>query len=318
MGNMTVERIKQLAEFADVAKTEHWYAGLAWIMMEGKYFEPAMEHFRTAIDMNSMLWVAMEGLARCLGDLYRYEEAISWMNKALDSLPENLQFVATYFWPRISDWKLQLGDIDGAIESSKTQYELNRDDFWSITNYVWTLHYGRRSLTIVDLVKELDERESDDFTRSLLVQLISYGRDFFVPVGLAGVSSGSTEALEIMRAAIDDSIIAADTDTDVPEISVSTRIKGADFNYRYLGRIDEAMTLWEAALQFIAAQLSASGKNSFMTERSDCSSRLAEAYFNKAVSAKKIMKTIRVGSISYKGWLDSGPWRMNKRSFLSG
>lgn len=294
---ISLERMKELAELGDVEKTEHWYTGLAWIMMEGNYLEPAMEHFHIALDMNSKLWVAMEGLARCLGSLSRYKEAVSWMEKALESLPSSLRFLANYLLPRMVAWKLELGDLDGAIEAAKNDYELAPYDFGTIMNYIWMLHRGRRSKIIVDLVKELNERESTNFTRSALVHIISYGRNITEPVGLAAAMEDSKDTLEIMRNAFDDAIIAADSDTDFRWCSVIVRIFGANFNHRYLNRIDEAMVFWEAALQLISVNFNDPLKFDSIGERSDCSTHLSRVYFDKAVMAKK-------NNDDYVTWID--------------
>lgn len=281
-----LDRITELAEFGGFEKSSAWHAGVAWIMMDA-YTEQAIQHFMKALDLEPDLWVAMEGLSRCYGDsLYKQQEAILWMEKALDALPESYQWLANLFWPRISRWKMEIGDIDGAIEAAKTEYELNTGNFASIVKYLQMLHRGRRAEPVIGVIQEASSRESSNFTKSLLIQLISYGWEITEYVGLAAKTVGSNETFDIMRDAIDDAVIAADMDTAGRWCSILVRLYGAAFNYRYLDRIDVAMVFWEAALQMIATYYNDPVSWDCVSQRSECSAHLAEIYYNKALAAK--------------------------------
>ena len=64
--------MRTYAEWAGLNKTAHWHAGLAWIMMDGDYFDAAIAEFKKALEMDTKAWVAQEGISRCydsLGDV---------------------------------------------------------------------------------------------------------------------------------------------------------------------------------------------------------------------------------------------------------
>src|SRR4051812_37857238 len=108
--DIPVEQLQHLAEWAQLEQNTHWHTGLGWIMMEGSYDEEAISHFKEALRQDSTAWVAKEGLARCLGNQGRYEEAIEWQDKAIDSLPSDFSYLGGYLYPRIASWKRAMGD----------------------------------------------------------------------------------------------------------------------------------------------------------------------------------------------------------------
>lgn len=69
--NIPLDILVSLANSEPVPKSAHYYAGLAWIMMEAEeepYTDRAIEYFKRALDLLPGGWVAMEGLARCYGE----------------------------------------------------------------------------------------------------------------------------------------------------------------------------------------------------------------------------------------------------------
>ena len=63
----------------------------------------------------------MEGLALCNADPGRYNDAIDWMNRTIENLPQD-SGLAFYMLPRISRWQLELGDPALALESARRAY----------------------------------------------------------------------------------------------------------------------------------------------------------------------------------------------------
>ena len=89
--NIPLDTIEALANIEALPKSEHWFTGVAWILMEANrdtYTERAIQYFKKALTMKPGGWVAMEGLARCYGvNLRKYETAIEWMENAILNLP---------------------------------------------------------------------------------------------------------------------------------------------------------------------------------------------------------------------------------------
>jgi tetratricopeptide (TPR) repeat protein len=286
-----LSRMVELAEFGEVEKTEHWYTGLARVMMQAGYYAAAIENFRRALDISPYQWVAMEGRARCLRSVWRREEAIEWMEKCVQAVPANLWQVVAELREDIGEWKLELGNLDDTIEAAERELKRDYFNFLSYETYLrlWALRRGRRPGEIIELLKDLDRHESGNSTRSLLVQMISYGYDIYESIGLAAVTIGGSEGatvLEIMRNAIDDGIIAADKNTDNLWPSVNVRIFAGKFSYRYLNNVDLATAFWESGLQLIADHFGDTLKYDCSIERGTCSTHLAEVFFQKAVEAK--------------------------------
>ena len=66
--NWAVSVFESLAELEPIPKSEHWYTGLAWILMEAATLEAtemAVHYFKKALEISPEGWVAFEGLARC-------------------------------------------------------------------------------------------------------------------------------------------------------------------------------------------------------------------------------------------------------------
>lgn len=132
MRDIPLEDIELIATNELVPKSEHWYTGVAWIMMEANEddcTDRAIEYFRTAIELQkSGSWVAMEGLAKCYGNLEQYENAIHQMQEAIQNIPptEAFEGIGFYLLERIADWNLEIGDEQRSIETAQQAYEASR------------------------------------------------------------------------------------------------------------------------------------------------------------------------------------------------
>lgn len=112
--------IESIANTEPLQNSYHFYAGIAWILMEADdaiYAERAVEHFQKALELKPGSWVAMEGLARCYGDVFHgFETAIQCMEDARRSLPQTEDFgVKIYLEARIPGWLLQLGNDQESV-----------------------------------------------------------------------------------------------------------------------------------------------------------------------------------------------------------
>ena len=127
--NILLEDIELIATNELVPKSEHWYTGVAWIMMSYDYTDRAIEYFTIAIDLQkSGSWIAMEGLARCYGKIQQYENAIRQMYAAIRNLPPTKGFggVSFILLETIADWNLEIADEQKSIETAQQAYEATR------------------------------------------------------------------------------------------------------------------------------------------------------------------------------------------------
>jgi tetratricopeptide (TPR) repeat protein len=210
---ITEKELNEIAVFGDTPKTEHWHLELGKVMFSVLCFTPAMKHLQAALDINPSMWMPMVLLGRCLGPLGRFEEALSWMNKAIKSLPQGRQSVAENILKFVAEYKEKLGDSDGAIAASEERLRSNPSGIATVSDYIKTLYRAQRYETVLDLTRDIDRREASNFARSLLVELISCGQDIGDAIGesatVVGGAAGS-EVRELVRKAIDDAVVVAD------------------------------------------------------------------------------------------------------------
>ncbi|KAH6880828.1 hypothetical protein B0T10DRAFT_565559 [Thelonectria olida] len=79
---LSATEIEGLAKWAGPEKTTHWYTGVGWILYEACEYERAVE----LLSKDSTAWVAMEAMSKCFGDYKDFENAVFWMEKALDTI----------------------------------------------------------------------------------------------------------------------------------------------------------------------------------------------------------------------------------------
>jgi hypothetical protein len=168
-------------------KNEHWYTGVAWIMMEANQEEhtsKAIEYFTKATNLSTGAWVAFEGLAICHGEnLSQYEEGVRLMYKAIQLLTQIDTFIGIEFYLRskMGSWLRQLGDGRESLQVCKAAYEGSSDFPYptgmasdhhillSIRNYIEAMFDAREFEDILTLICELDMRATGDMDRSLWI-----------------------------------------------------------------------------------------------------------------------------------------------------
>jgi tetratricopeptide (TPR) repeat protein len=187
------QKLQHLAEWAQLAKTTHWYAGLGWIMMEGHYYEQAIANFKDVLHLDSDAWIANEGLARCLGEQGAYVEAIEWLEKVIECLPSSLHTVAGYLYPHIATCKCAIGDDEGAFEAAQCAYKSD----WAIPlaqlRYLEVLDATRSFDAIIKVLKELDDCLASQKHYSYLVRFLALGNDAYDEIGKACRARGKPE-----------------------------------------------------------------------------------------------------------------------------
>jgi hypothetical protein len=157
--------------------------------------------------------------------------------------------------------------------------------------------------------REVDQHETNirGHACSSLVELLSYGYDIGDSVGEAITKVGGTtgsEVLEIMQKAFEEAIVIADKHHS-RWAGIQVQIYRCEYYSRHSGpkEIDKSIIYWESALQFIDDHLDRS-PTYFSYERNQCKIRLSEAFFQKAVEARK-------------NGGDPGPWVSGLRDLSS-
>jgi tetratricopeptide (TPR) repeat protein len=273
--------LQRLAEWAQLEQTTHWHTGLGWIMMEGYHYEEAVSHFKEALDQDSDAWVAKEGLARCLGEQGLYDEAIEWMENAIESLPSNMSWLAGYLCPRIAEWKRATGDHEGAFEAAERAYATESASALAQLRYLEALDASNFSDVIIQVIEELDGWETPGKDYSYLVRFFVHGYNAYDEIGKACRARGKPE---FVLAAMDRAMTLIDlSDNESMKIWLPAQV--AAFRYDYYDQVEEPMQLWETALKRIDAGDSAVQKSSAKT-RKIYSNRLAQLYFDAAVASR--------------------------------
>ena len=283
--------MRKYAEFADLEKTAHWHAGLAWIMMDGEYYDAAIAEFKMALDIDSMAWVAQEGISRCYDGLGNIELALEWMAKATETVPANLSFlVQGFFLPRVAPWLSKIGDSERAIKAWKEVWEYDEYNMEYLNSYIWELNKGRRHQDLVDLILEINDLASDDESCSnLLIKLLVSSYDAFEPIGTALNAVNASDARKTFLAACELAITTADeieAESDEPVPCTQIRICVTSFKYSYCDQTVEAIDLWQKTIDMINA-FAASGGRILLTARKECTNAICKIHFDNAVEAKE-------------------------------
>lgn len=272
--NIPLDTLESLAKIEPVPKSAHYYAGLAWIMMEAEeadYTDRAIECFKKALDLLPGGWMAMEGLARCYGENRReYETAIHWMEDAIHNLPQNFGLAEVHFYleTRISDWKLQLGDDQESVGIAKTSYEASKifvygngtasdsSTLRSIKHYIEALYRTSQYDQITELLHDLDRRETLEprtslWTIFLREQIEEYfAVDLFNKLGKVAQESKDDSFQEFMRVSITKAIkLNADTIVDYRLIWLADQL--AQWQYRYAPDPQESIKLWDEIVTLV-------------------------------------------------------------------
>jgi len=291
LSDIPVENMRTYAEYAGLEKTTHWHAGLGWIMMDGEYYEAAIEEFQKALDLDSKAWVAQEGISRCYDGLKKVDLALEWMAKATETVPANLSFlVQGYFLPRVAPWLSSIGDHDRAIKAWKEVWEYEMWDLDHLTSYIWELHDGERPQDLIDLILEINGYESKarDFVDSLLVKLLAWNYDVFKPVGIACNAVNACAARDTFLAACDRAIAASDiyaSETEEQTPSYCLRSRVASFMHEYCDKTTEAIALWQKTIDLLNEFTAKTGQT-FISARKECTNAICQLEFDYAVDAK--------------------------------
>lgn len=122
------ERIERLAHWAGLEKTEHWHTCLGEVLAEGDYDINAIAHFKMALELNSMNWVALRCMAFSFAAQKDFKAAIEWIRRAGDAVPEEHEDLMIGIWQYVSIWSAEIKDTEACKESALRSLRL-RDHY---------------------------------------------------------------------------------------------------------------------------------------------------------------------------------------------
>ena len=282
---LSPERLESLANCANLEHDVHWHIGIGWILMAGHFYEPAITHFRQAIDLDGAAWVAMEGLGRCHGEQDECREAISWQEKAIGALPTGLASVAGYLWPRVAEWADMIDDKDKAYEAAWKGYRSEPYSVMAQFELLRKLNERDDLADVVTLLQDLSKsrRVGEDY--NLLARFFASKGDAVWKVGRACRSHGRPK---FVLDAIDASLkIIEESDLTDPVGQLPWRLYLMGFfRLTFYGLEDEAIDLFERFLEKLA-QKSEEYQGRWETHRREVVTKLAQLYLDAAVREAK-------------------------------
>ena len=253
--------------------------------MEGDHRQAAKEHFMEAVKQDESAWVAMEGVARILGEEKDFSAAIEWMQRSIRSLPQRLESIRGYLWPFIADWSAELDDEATAFEAAKSGSESNSWNLQAHKTYIEALHKRGDSNIIIETIRWLDEsgaKERDPGGAiqeySQLVNLFLTNFDIFDEIGKA---CRDTEQPVWVLEAMDEALMQLEKHGQ-SEAYVHLSCKAAHFSHAWFDDQEHRTIRWsEACLQKLGQQ-STSFIQEFSNREKHIRNRLAQLYFDKA------------------------------------
>lgn len=287
LSDFPLKRLRLLAEYGGFEQNAYWHRRLAKVYRDAAYVNAAIKEFSISIKMDDQDYAAQEGMAFCYEKRKDYLSAIEWDYKALAALPQESKVEKARILQQISGWKTLLEDSDGAIETSHAVYSLSPQDVDASIAYLSALENNFRFQAILDFAAKLETMDSAQEGENMLTFLFmeTWGRAHDI-IGNAARRLGRIDTVEQhMR----DALAAAERrkslrglaslDYDFPYCLLGW----ADFLNRYADKMDEAVEVYETALERLPKQKTRYGFSSLRLTFKD---RLCQLYYHKAKAAE--------------------------------
>jgi tetratricopeptide (TPR) repeat protein len=263
-----VDAIMDAAEWAGLEKTATWHRRLAMCLRELGHLEAALEHFESALKMESRMWLARTGMARIYWMQKKYEKAIE-LCKIDEGIVEKLMKDGQVRTPEDPDWYtpeslswnceflgevyLEIGELDNALAYFRKAFETNKRRYANLLNVFKILHlpdyHGNEE--IMRQLTSMDENiEGMDVTRLTECLLENVWSDDPFAIFVASAAQATSE-LEWLRSAYKTAINVAKRQRK-PVAAFALDICLAELYAKYDNKEDEAMRIWKKALAFPA------------------------------------------------------------------
>ncbi len=238
--------------------------------------------------MDEQDYAALWGMSFCYEERKDYLSAIAWGYKALAALPEESRVKKAKILQEISEWKTQLEDKDGAIETSHAAHSLSPQDIGTSIAYLSALENNSQFQAIIYFTATLEAIDSIQEDENMLTFLFveTWGGRAHEILGNAARRLGRIDSVEQpMR----DALAAAERRKSSrglasSELALQQCLLGwADFLNRYAYKMDEAIETYETALKRLPKRTTGydSWSPSILIKN-----RLCQLYYHKAKAAE--------------------------------
>lgn len=287
MSDFPLKRLRFLAEYGGFEQNAYWHRRLAKIYRDAAYINAATKEFNMSIKMNNQDYATLEGMAFCYETRKDYLSAIEWDYKALAALPEDSRVEKARILQQISEWKTQLEDKDGAIETSHAAYSLSPQEIDQSTAYPSALETNCKFQAILDFAAKLETISSAQEGENMLTFLFveTWGRVHDI-IGNAARRLGRTDSVEQpMR----DALVAVERRKSSRGLASTDFtlqfcfLGWADFLNKYAYKMDEAIEIYERILELSPKRTT--GYDSW-SPRIVIKNRLCQLYYHKAKAAE--------------------------------
>lgn len=265
-----------------------------------RYEYAAIIEFKTALEIDSMSWIAQVGLSYCCAARYNYNLALEWMAKAIENVPAKVSsLVKTEFLPKVAGWLSTIGDSERAIIARREVWGNDIYHMTHLSKYIREMEKGGRNQDLVAFIMEINTFKSDnEHCENLLVKLLINATEsakvfvcgrVFTAMGTALNAINSSDARTTFLGACAKAITAADAieaENDEPTTRAIIRMHVASFKYGYCDQTREALTLWQQAIDLIDA-FGASDGDCLVRVRTMCTNAICEINFDAAIEAKE-------------------------------
>lgn len=282
-----MKRLRRLAEYGDFEQNGFWHRRLAKIYRDAAYINAAIREFGISIKMNDQDYAALEGMAYCYEERKDYLSAIEWVYKAMAALSEESKVEKARLLQQISTWKSQLEDKDGAIEASHAAYSLTPQDAEISIAYLKALEKKSEFQAILDFTAKLEKLDSVQEGENMLTFLFlgTWGRAHDI-IGNAARRLGR---IVLVEQSMRDALAAAEQRKSSGGLVTSESaiqncfLELANFLIKYANKMDEAIEVYEIALERLPKQLKG---NDFWYFRMWINDSLCQLYYHKAKDAE--------------------------------
>ncbi|KAK4199151.1 hypothetical protein QBC40DRAFT_177080 [Triangularia verruculosa] len=283
------QRLVQIAERADLEMNSQWYASLGWTFEQQCHTEAAVTYYKKSIDLCPSSWPALDGLARWAGRRGRYEQAIVWLDKAIEVFPDRSHTRLRHLWNAMVNWASFAGDDDKAYAASWQSFKLGDPTAQSTGILLRILNIRSEYAAGVDILQSLNATKSTRrYEVSALVDMLAFEPDWYIQnvlyfeLGRACARGGRPQ---FILDALDRTLaVVKSTKPSVGHNYAKIPYEIAQLKFHIYGQQDVSVTLWESLLAQVPKY------NRSLRERFDQKLRLAcnelsQCYFGMAIAS---------------------------------
>ncbi|KAL8833596.1 MAG: hypothetical protein Q9170_004179 [Blastenia crenularia] len=278
LGDFSLGRLRMLANFGKVEKSSTWHRRFATAVREARYISTALIEYVRSLSLDDTDWATMAGIAICYANRKEYILAIEWEQKALASLPYPSNRERSTRLQHLSSWRLNAGDMEGAIQAIGEAIRLAPIDHSVLFDYIDGLDKASKFKELIDLAKNPQNHLSVQEGEELLSIAVQFP-DILDVFGRAARVLGDAD---VIRQTLERFLTQAEESNQ--EIKATLQLFSLTyFQFRYMDVGDQASYLWEILLTTILTRKS-DGKLELAHMHS--LNILTQLYFDEATNAE--------------------------------